>query len=129
MSAPSKGGWVWDHLRIRGTVSGHQKDYELAGIVGGYVPRKATYGPLMQAGDGWRQMSGKDRKAGRKADYVGEIFLPRKKFTVQRNWVTSIKPLSPAYGSTGDEDSGPNRGKPNNGRPAGPNRGTPNRGR
>lgn len=42
LSASSKGGWVWDQLRIRGTVSGHQKDYELVGIEGGYVPRKAT---------------------------------------------------------------------------------------
>ena len=25
--APSKGKWVWDHLRIRGTKLGHQKDY------------------------------------------------------------------------------------------------------
>ncbi len=36
------GEWVWDHLRIRGTVSGHQKDYELVGIMDTYVPRKAT---------------------------------------------------------------------------------------
>ena len=38
----SPGAWVWDHLRERGTVSGHKKDYELVGIMGGYVPRKAT---------------------------------------------------------------------------------------
>jgi len=42
MAADSKGSWVWDNLRIRGTVSGHQKDYELVGVTGGYVPRKAT---------------------------------------------------------------------------------------
>jgi len=36
------GVWVWDALRIRGTVSGHQKDYELVGITDSYVPRKAT---------------------------------------------------------------------------------------
>jgi hypothetical protein len=36
------GDWVWDALRQRGTVSGHKKDYELVGVVGGYVPRKAT---------------------------------------------------------------------------------------
>jgi hypothetical protein len=36
------GDWVWDHLRERGTVSGHQKDYELVGIMDSYVPRKAT---------------------------------------------------------------------------------------
>jgi hypothetical protein len=39
------GSWVWDALRIRGTVSGHQKDYELVGIMGNYVPRKATVRP------------------------------------------------------------------------------------
>ncbi len=42
LAANSKGDWVWDHLRIRGTWSGHQKDYELVGVEGGYVPRKAT---------------------------------------------------------------------------------------
>jgi hypothetical protein len=42
LAAGSKGTWVWDHLRIRGTVSGHQYDYSLVGITGGYVPRKAT---------------------------------------------------------------------------------------
>lgn len=41
-TAASKGGFVWDRLRIRGTVSGHRYDYSLAGITAGYVPRKAT---------------------------------------------------------------------------------------
>lgn len=40
--AASKGRFVWDNLRIRGTLSGHRYDYKLAGIAGGYVPRKAT---------------------------------------------------------------------------------------
>lgn len=39
--ASSKGGFVWDELRIRGTVSGHQFNYDLAGITGNYVPRRA----------------------------------------------------------------------------------------
>lgn len=38
----SKGGAVWDLLRIRGTAYGHQFDYALVGVVGGYVPRKGT---------------------------------------------------------------------------------------
>lgn len=46
----SKGEWVWDHLRIRGTVSGHQKDYALVGIMRGYVPRKATVRPVAGGG-------------------------------------------------------------------------------
>lgn len=41
--AASKGKWVWDHLRIRGTVSGHKKEYALMGLASdAYVPRKAT---------------------------------------------------------------------------------------
>lgn len=38
----SKGKFVWDKLRIRGTVSGHRYRYRLAGIAQGYVPRQAT---------------------------------------------------------------------------------------
>lgn len=45
LDAGSKGGWVWDNLRIRGTVSGHRYDYSLVGVSGGYVPRKATMTP------------------------------------------------------------------------------------
>lgn len=41
--AASKGKWVWDNLRIRGTVSGHQKRYQLMSLASdGYVPRQAT---------------------------------------------------------------------------------------
>lgn len=40
--AASKGRFVWDNLRIRGTLSGHRYDYKLAGISYGHVPRKAT---------------------------------------------------------------------------------------
>ena len=40
--AASKGVFVWDRIRIRGTKSGHRYPYRLAGITGGYVPRKAT---------------------------------------------------------------------------------------
>ena len=41
MLARSKGTFVWDHIRIRGTISGHKYQYDLAGISGGYVPRRA----------------------------------------------------------------------------------------
>lgn len=54
--AASKGGFVWDELRVRGTVSGHQYDYELAGTdAAGYVPRQA----------------------GLKRGEKGEYFMPR----------------------------------------------------
>lgn len=40
-TAASKGKFVWDHVRVRGTVSGHRFPYELIGVVNGYVPRQA----------------------------------------------------------------------------------------
>jgi hypothetical protein len=40
-NSASKGGFVWDRLRVRGTVSGHRKQYRLTGIVNGYIPRQA----------------------------------------------------------------------------------------
>ena len=51
LSASSPGGAVWDHLRVRGTLYGHQYKYRLAsgslvttqgGAMGVYVPRRAT---------------------------------------------------------------------------------------
>ena len=39
--AASKGKFVWDNLRIRGTVSGHKFSYDLTGITQEYVPRRA----------------------------------------------------------------------------------------
>lgn len=42
MAAPSKGTFIWDSIRYRGTVSGHRYDYALVGVQGGYVPRKAV---------------------------------------------------------------------------------------
>ena len=43
--APSKGTFIWDEIRIRGTVSGHHFDYRLEAVRDGYVPRKATMTP------------------------------------------------------------------------------------
>lgn len=42
VQAASKGKFVWDRLRVRGTVSGHRYSYDLAGTGdGGYIPRQA----------------------------------------------------------------------------------------
>mgnify|MGYP000545344896 CR=1 FL=1 len=68
LKATSKGGWVWDHLRVRGTVSGHRFDYALVGISGDYVPRKAMFLP------------------------EGEAFVPRRVFTAGQ-WLESLYPL------------------------------------
>lgn len=48
--ASSKGSWVWDTLRERGTVVGHRKPYFLVAIAGGYVPRQARFSGTATAG-------------------------------------------------------------------------------
>ena len=40
--ASSNGIFVWDNLRVRGTIAGHRYSYDLVGIVNGYVPRQAA---------------------------------------------------------------------------------------
>lgn len=53
-SLPSKGGFVWDRLRIRGTISGHRVPYTLAAVPdegdNTYVPRKAARNSQGQEG-------------------------------------------------------------------------------
>ena len=61
-TAGSKGTWVWDHLRIRGTLSGHRYDYSLVGVAGGYVPRKATLTPEGESYIGRTVFSDKGRQ-------------------------------------------------------------------
>jgi hypothetical protein len=41
-SDSSAGSAVWDYLRVRGTIAGHQHNYRLVQSYGDYVPRKAT---------------------------------------------------------------------------------------
>lgn len=104
MRAASKGEFVWDRLRIRGTVSGHRFAYDLKGITGGYVPRQAKrYGQneyFVQ-----RRVRGKSRRTGEVQEFESE--LPDR-------LVGRAEPQRPSQGL-------PNRGSVN--------RGTPNRGR
>jgi hypothetical protein len=59
--AASKGAFVWDELRVRGTVSGHQYAYDLAGTGDdSYVPRQAGLKRGM-AGEYYLQRSFKGR--------------------------------------------------------------------
>ncbi len=89
LRADSKGSFVWDSLRIRGTVSGHQLDYALVGVQNGYVPRKATMTPH------------------------GEAFIPRTVFSDRERRLTStrgfeiVRPMIPK----------PRDGRPNTGQP------------
>ena len=63
------GAWVWDVLRVRGTHSQHHKDYELVGIMGGYVPRKAVERPVYQTVGKRGQPLKRPRKVGQEAWY------------------------------------------------------------
>lgn len=49
LKASSRGTFIWDVIRVRGTVSGHNFDYALVGVQGGYVPRKAQNRPEGEA--------------------------------------------------------------------------------
>ncbi|MEJ7594606.1 MAG: hypothetical protein WKF77_23990 [Planctomycetaceae bacterium] len=42
LAVGSKGKWVWDELRIRGTIAGHQFTYNLIRAAQSYLPRRAT---------------------------------------------------------------------------------------
>lgn len=102
LAAPSAGEWIWDHLRVRGTASGHRKDYELVGVMHDYVPRKAT---LMADGREW--------------------FLQRRIRTTGGRWLTSSRKTEPVPASYYQQFGRPNRGEADRGEP---NRGEPNRG-
>lgn len=110
--AGSKGGFVWDRLRIRGTVSGHRFQYELRGIAEGYLPRKAT------------RYGNNEYFIGRRARFqsvrTGEI--QEFESALPDRFVQSLE--TPRRGPQGFVP--PDRGTPNRG---GPNRGRPNRGR
>jgi hypothetical protein len=106
VAAGSKGSWVWDHLRIRGTVAGHQYRYNLSRIAQGYLPRQAQV-------------------------YAGiQRFVRRTRTFVQGGRTQSItSPLpdrvlgrySPPRGSAanvGNRDRAVDRGVPNRGTPA-----------
>lgn len=101
MAAASKGDWVWDHLRIRGTWSGHQKDYELVGVEGGYVPRKATVRLNQQTGQ------------------LEEWLIKRRVRTDQGDWlVSAMREEQAGPMPWGVPDRGtPDRGEPDRGRP------------
>lgn len=97
-TAASKGAFVWDRLRIRGTVTGHRYKYELRGIVNGYVPRQA-------------------KKYGQNQYFV------RRQIKAQRNGeVRTFESELP------DQRRGTyrpaNNGRPNNGRPSNGRRGS-----
>jgi len=101
MSYSSPGTFVWGQLRIRGTISGHRKDYALVGTAGTSLPRKATMTPQ------------------------GEALVPRGPMLGPRGQVlTSDKPFQLVR-----PNNLTNRAEPRRGTPKRPNNGGPNRGR
>lgn len=111
-NAGSKGGFVWDRLRVRGTVSGHRYQYSLRGIAEGYLPRKATrLGPneyFLQ-----RRARFQNVRSGEIQEFQSQL---------PDQFVQTLG--QPRRGPQGFVP--PERGTPDRG---GPNRGTPNRGR
>lgn len=101
-SAASKGRWVWDNLRVRGTVSGHKFDYHLEMVSRGYVPRKATAHPEGEA-------------------FVQRNFLGYSKKTGEHRLLTSKLPDEIIRRKS--SMTRPDNGRPDNGRRPGPNRG------
>jgi hypothetical protein len=81
------GEWVWDHLRIRETKSGHRKDYALVGIMNGYVPRKATV-------------------LGQGRGQVEEWYITRTVRTAEGKWLQSNLDPGPAWRPLGPRGPG-----------------------
>lgn len=105
-AASSPGKAVWDHLRVRGTIFGHQVQYRLVAVSGDYVPRKAT-------------------KKGFKTRYLKPVGSPqqvnarlpkgaaeREKELARRGFLRSTLP---AQEYSQPERGNPDRGQPNRG--------------
>lgn len=108
--AASKGRFVWDRFRVRGTVSGHQFQYDLAGLgPDKYVPRKATrLGP----NEYFLRREVQTKSGNTRVSALGDEFVQRVG--------GGRRPPGHIAGR-----GAPNRGSPNRGTP---NRGAPNRG-
>ena len=97
-SDSSAGKAVWDYLRIRGTISGHQHNYRLIQSHGMYVPRKATP-------EGFRSRAVTARGTG--------VRGYRRSTLPERLFVTPERRNRP---DRGEPDRGtPNRGEPDRG--------------
>ena len=98
MVANSKGKFVWDELRIRGTVAGSQYEYVLTHISGGYLPRRAIIQNGIQI----------LKRRQRVIQQSGRTIRSQKRDKV-------IGPYRPARG-TRPNVGNPDRGRPNRGR-------------
>jgi len=112
MAESSAGEAVWDYLRLRGTLTGHQHGYRLISVSGDYVPRKAT-----ARGFRAREMI-MPPKFSSTITATKPSTLPPGPLTRFGHPISPEEALSPrqarAYARRGGY---PNRGEPNRGRP------------
>lgn len=109
--ASSKGDWVWDNLRVRGTAAGHQYPYDLVAVSGDYVPRKAS---LVRGGEAFVRRINWTTRSGRQLTSPMETELVR-----------PMRPEGPVPPHMRHLFGEVRRNEPNR---ATPNRGQPNRG-
>jgi hypothetical protein len=115
-SHDSAGYAVWDYLRLRGTLSGHQHPYRLLSVSGEYIPRKAT-------SQGFRQRTLPASPYGsveHRRSTLPPGDLSRFGVTVPTEPAYSFsqaRRLAPARNEAARRQRGePNRGQPNTGR-------------
>jgi hypothetical protein len=104
----SPGGAVWDNLRVRGTMHGHQMRYRLIQVAGDYVPRKAVYKGFAErtlVSPGVRPQFRKStfRRSESRAGHPAKQFFKR-------------STLARSGRGSAIKRGEPNRGKPNRGR-------------
>lgn len=114
----SAGEAVWDYLRIRGTVSGHQHAYRLISVTGEYIPRMATPTGFQRRNEEMLVVTPEDHR-------MEDDDTPWFKATLQSTLPSG--PLTRFGVPIGRESHGRRSGS-SWGRISAPNRGTPNRG-
>jgi hypothetical protein len=114
LTAGSKGKWVWDHLRIRGTVSGHQYQYNLTRIAQGYLPRRAIVNAGIQ------------RLIKRSRTFVQGGRTQSITSPLPDRVISRYSPPRGSAANVGNRDRAVDRGIPNRGAP---DRGAPARGK
>jgi hypothetical protein len=113
MASETAGGAVWDFLRLRGTISGHQHPYRLLSVTGDYIPRKAT-----AEGFARRMLPGpKEEQVARRRSTLEPGPLSRFGYDLPpegRFSAAQARAMAPSLNAAAEAHR--NRGTPNNGR-------------
>ena len=97
----SKGGWVWDRLRVHGSWGGHQKPMSLMKVESGYVPRQSF-------GKNWWD---------NRTDSEFSATLPPKRAIPLAKFAYWRRQLEKKKNNASPDRGKPDRGTPDNGRP------------